>query len=352
MLILLLLAQQISQPNLDLEFETKMQVSSTLMQRFHQNGRMEGIVDETGTYLFDALARYTLTTSAVAPYRSYIEIFGPASRPTSYGNVYSNWVLGPYPPREKYVRQLTDKVYYSEDGTSLWLGGQGRGASYFGWTWLGTKRPGAAVVLNTIHASVFHYPAMGTDGKSFALVRKHGETRSTKQPGHVPLPAHTGDIALGRQDSTKLKIKKVPKELSKDGFVGLYPWSYDPGRNLLIGLRAPSTHEIAITDLSKPLAETRFIPVPVSLAPTRKDAPVGILRAWLTPKKGNVLVQFSLPLNHSGIHPPVLALFDRATEKWRIVGKYKVWAWSGSGKLLLVNAGNSNTAAWLIQVKE
>jgi hypothetical protein len=330
-------------------------------------GRVNGILDETGTYVFTTIARFNMNSGIVAPYRTLVPYTGKKPYPDTYGDMVSNWTVGIYPDLSRYMLQETKQVFHSDDGASLWVEShawKASSASTFGKTWLSGSKPGYTGYLNSVYAHLSIRPAMGTDGKSFALLRsKLARIKPTKQPGHHPPVSGRADIALDRFGSPRLEIHNVPTSIIGNEGLKIVPFHSDQARRVILGWEIntarSSNHRIMLVGVPQQGATTvRYLIPPEKRKVRSFDGSVNgffVSNAWITRKRGNILVQMlprtSMPAEGEGPMQS-LWLYQTRTKKWRKVGDYKVWAWSGSNKLFLVGGSEYKDPSWVIRLEE
>jgi len=362
----LALAQTV--PNLQMKHHIVMPVDALMFMQRNEKPQWGPagslIIDETGTYVFSQENRFNLKTRHSVGFGSVIPYFGPRMHPTSLGGLRSRWTVGMYPDLDKYFLQEVVDVFYSSDGGDLWLktqiwkhNGDG-GAEGVGRMYLSKPEDGFNAGLSGATSFLNFKLAMGVDGKSYALFRYPYESyEPSKTPGHWPPPIGKGDLLLGEYPKGATKRMDLPRELLPNIKVGFVAWQLDPTRKLIVGRRTVGKSSIVLLDLSGKKATMRVIslPVPHQVQRAGKQYNYFPAKGWITPRSGNILLQMSVGYELSdpafrGTH--TLWLYNLTTSKWRKVGDYKIRAWSGSNKLMLVGGDAYSDPAWLIRLEE
>jgi len=362
----LALAQTV--PNLQMKHHIVMPVDALMFMQRNEKPQWGPagslIIDETGTYVFSQENRFNLKTRHSVGFGSVISYFGPRMLPTSLGGLRSRWTVGMYPDLDKYFLQEVVDVFYSSDGGDLWLktqiwkhNGDG-GAEGVGRMYLSKPEDGFSAGLSGAISFLNFDMAMGVDGKSYALFRYPYESyEPSKTPGHWPPPIGKGDILMGEYPKGTTRQVKVPRGMVTNLNASFGSWQLDPIRKLIVGFRGVGKSDIYLLDVKGPTARVRLVHLPLDQKYNVSEQhyyriPTAV---WISPKAGNILLQMR-DRGEKAVKEPgyrhTLWLYNVKTSKWREVGNYRVLAWSGSSKLMLVGGDAYSDPAWLIRLEE
>jgi hypothetical protein len=301
-----------------------------------QNGQffVDGIIDETGTYVFFPYYRFNLRTqlgsgyAVFEPFR-YTKERNPADReewrtrdplPTGLS---SSWIIGMYPPSHKYAYTEPGRVLFSQNGSTVleeispW---KARGFSLVGEVPLNSKAVGKIWARN-IGDEDLVVPA-GTS--TLMVVRKREDPMSMGKPFGLP-------TMKGERDLVVLRAGKVIEHRT---------WR----KGSLLAASGKTGVQICLVKGSRQIEV-------VSRSNSYKTAPTlgesgRFERAWMLPSSNRVLCY----VRYESTAPELWEL-NLKTRRWTLAARGPiVRAASTSGKWFLLQRGGFSDPAWFVRM--